>query len=127
MNAILFDLTSGPKRKIDETITDFAVKQNDPPIVQQILHAPDENFNQYMHALTAEQWKVFYKYVMKQTQLQRVTDFIIANDPSLKSLTDYWLNNTFVIIVTSSVNFEIGVKVGVGQTVLRLAGILDFV
>ena len=76
------------KRKIDETITDFGVKQGDPPIVQTILNTRFPNYDAFLRTMTNQQFDMIHKYTMKQKNMDRVIDFIIDNETNLKSLKD---------------------------------------
>ena len=81
-------MSGGGKRKIDESIVDFAVKQGDPPVVATILQADFVDWDDYMTKLSGEAFDALQKFTVKQRNIERVTEFIIANEPNLKTLKD---------------------------------------
>ena len=78
----------GARRKIDETITDFGVKPNDPDCVVAILSAPDIDYNQFIRSLPDPDFELLFKQVMRQASVPRVTEWMVQNDFQLKAIAD---------------------------------------
>jgi arsenate reductase-like glutaredoxin family protein len=78
-------LLSG-KRKIDESITDFAVKPLDSDAITAILNTAPQTFTEYIATLSAPQFDELQKYVLKQRNIERITDHIINNNTKLTNL-----------------------------------------
>ena len=73
--------------KPDDTITDFAVKPNDPPIVVAIL-GTQLIYDTYVDGLGDPAFEGFMKHALKQKNMDRIIDYIVDGNQQLKQLED---------------------------------------
>ena len=86
-----------PRRKIDESISDFSVVDGDAPTIAAALGYRFLDFNAFMTAMTQPEFDAFEAFVMKQSSGPKVIEYVLSKVQVYQNIKVTWVKNSFVL------------------------------
>ena len=97
-----------PRRKLDDSITDFSVQDTDHAVIAGALNYRFPTFDAFMTGMTPPEFEAFESFTLKQTSGPKIVDYVLNKMPQYLAIKEMYLGGEIVMYLGGKMVMYLG-------------------